>query len=237
MADGLAGVTVVVARPRAQAPDLVALIESAGGRVVAVPLIEIVDLDAGDRVDRAVAGLSAADWIVVSSGHAANVLVSAPAFAACAARVAAVGPATASALGRADLVPRRNSAAGVVDELPRGPGRAVLLQAAGGAPTLADGLSAKGWTTTRIDTHVSRPVVPSAAEQLALLKADAVAFTSGSQARSWAAVLGAATPPVVAAIGPQTADDARAVGIDVTIVAGEHSLAGVVAALQHCFAR
>jgi len=121
--------------------------------------------------------------------------------------------------------------------MPAGPGRVVVLQARGGAATLVDGLTAKGWDVTRIDTHVSRPVVPSAGEQLGLLKADAVVFTSGSQARAWADVLGSATPPVVVAIGPQTADDARRAGIDVTAVAQEHSLVGVVAALEHAVAR
>jgi uroporphyrinogen-III synthase len=89
----------------------------------------------------------------------------------------------------------------------------------------------------RVDTHVAVPNVPSAGEQLALLKADAVVFTSGSQARAWAVVLGSAAPPVVVAIGPQTAHDARAAGMNVPALADEHTLPGVVAALERALGR
>ena len=34
----------------------------------------------------------------------------------------------------------------------------VVVQAAGGAPTLVEGLTARGWAVTRLDTHVSRPL-------------------------------------------------------------------------------
>jgi uroporphyrinogen-III synthase len=233
----LAGVTVVVARPESQAHGLVDLLEAKGAEVVAVPLIDIVELDCADEVATAVAGLTTDDWIVVSSANAAAALVAAQPQATTPARIAAVGPATAARLGRVDLVPARNSAAGVVEELPAGLGRVVVLQAAGGAPTLVEGLSAKGWRVQRIDTHVALPNVPSAGQQLALLRADAVVFTSGSQARAWAVVLGSAAPPVVVAIGPQTAQDARSAGLNVTAVAEVHTLPGVVATLEHTLGR
>jgi uroporphyrinogen-III synthase len=235
------GVTVVVARPESQAHGLVDLLEARGADVVAVPLIQIVELDCREELVRAAVGLTAEDWIVVSSSNAAAALVAATtpggSEARSNAKVAAVGPATAASLPRVDLVPARNSAAGLVEELPSGHGRVVVLQAAGGAPTLVDGLAAKGWQVQRIDTHVAVPNVPSAGEQLALLKADAVVFTSGSQARAWAVVLGSAAPPVVVAIGPQTAHDARAAGMNVTAVADEHTLPGVVAALERALGR
>ena len=56
-------------------------------------------------------------------------------------------------------------------------------------------------------------------------------FASGSAARAWVDVFGTTTPPVVVAIGPQTAAHARAAGIDVTVVAGDHSVVGLGDAL------
>jgi len=236
-ARSLAGLTIVVTRPVSQAHGLVDLLVARGAEVVAVPLIRIVELDCADDLEAALATLSADDWIVVSSVNAASALEAAPSCATTPARIAAVGPSTGAELSRVDVVPQRNSAAGLVEELPAGVGRVLVLQAAGGAPTLVDGLAAKGWQVQRIDTHVAMPCVPSAGEQLALLKADAVAFTSGSQARAWGVVLGAAAPPVVVAMGPQTAADARAAGLQVAAVAEEHTLVGLVDALERALGR
>lgn len=231
----LAGRTVVVTRPESGASELAGMLGALGAHVRVVPLIEIEPLECGAALRAALARLTADDWLVVTSANAVVALTRVKVFPR--ARVAAVGEATASHLPRVDLVPERKSAAGLVEEMPAGTGRVVVLQAQGGAPTLVDGLAAKGWHVERIDTHVARPIVPPVADQLALLRADAVVFTSGSQARAWGNVLGSAAPPVVVAIGPQTAADACAAGLLVTDVAEEHTLPGVVAALERALAR
>jgi uroporphyrinogen-III synthase/uroporphyrinogen III methyltransferase/synthase len=73
--------------------------------------------------------------------------------------------------------------------------------------------------------------IPSAEERSAALAADAVAFASGSAAQAWHDAVGTATPPVVVAIGPTTEGAARACGLNVTHVAREQSVEGLVAAL------
>jgi uroporphyrinogen-III synthase len=224
----LAGVRVVVARPRDQAEAFVALLEAAGAEAIVVPLVEIVPAADPAEIDAALAeALRGADWAVVTSPNAASrvrdELANRPDV-----RVAAVGATTASALPRVDLVPEHQRAAALVEMFPDGPGRVVVCQAVGGAPTLTDGLRGKGWEVVRVDTHESVPRRPSAAEQLAVLRADVLALASGSQARSWVASFGEAAPPVVVAIGPQTADDAARAGLKVTAVATDHSLAGLM---------
>ncbi|MFN8024208.1 MAG: uroporphyrinogen-III synthase [Acidimicrobiales bacterium] len=238
-ADGpLAGVTVVVTRPIEQADALADLLVAQGATPVVMPLIELVDVASPDQVRAAVAGLGADDWVVVASAHAASrvrdVLTGSPA------RVAAVGATTARSLPRTDLVAERQSAEGLVEVFAPAPasgGRALVVQAADGAPTLVDGLSALGWRVDRCDTHVSRPVRPTAAQQLAVLKADAVVFTSGTQAESWVNVFGTSTPPVVVTIGPQTTRKTEVSGLKVTRTSADHSLPGVVEALTECFRR
>ena len=230
----LAGRTVVVTRPESGASELAVMLGTLGARVRVVPLIEIEPLDCGESMRAALKGLTRNDWLVVTSANAVAALARVPSLPP--ARIAAVGEATARHLSKVDLVPTRKSAAGLVEEMPAGEGRVVVLQAQGGAPTLVEGLTAKGWTVDRIDTHVARARVPKAADQLAMLRADAVVFTSGSQARAWGEVLGSAAPPIVVAIGPQTAADARAAGLSVTVVADEHTLPGVVAALERVLA-
>jgi uroporphyrinogen-III synthase len=229
---GLAGLTVVVARPADQAARLVALLQSEGARALVVPLIHVVDHGEPGDIATALEPLTSDDWVVVASVHAAQ-RVLAP-LVGCPAHVAAVGATTAASLPRVDLVPAVQSADGLLQVFPHAPptgGRVVVAQAVGGAPTLVDGLAERGWTVVRVDTHRSHPIVPSAAQQLAVLQADVVLFTSGSQAQAWVEVFGTATPAIVAAIGPQTSRVAAACGLKVDVVAADHSLLGVVRAV------
>lgn len=231
----LEGVTVVITRPVDQAHALAALLEERGARPVVMPLIELVDVAPADEVTAALGELGTDDWVVVASAHAATRVRDA--LAHCPARVAAVGTTTAASLPRTDLVAERQSAEGLVAVFPAGTGRAVVVQAADGAPTLVDGLAARGWRVRRLDTHRSRPVVPTAAHQLAVLRADALVFTSGSQADAWVNVFGTSAPPVIVTIGPQTTRNTEVTGLKVTRTAADHSVPGVIEALEDCFRR
>ena len=113
----------------------------------------------------------------------------------------------------------------------------LLVQSADGAPTLSTGLAAAGWVVERIDTHRTVAVRPTTHQQLHALRADALVLTSGSQARAWVDAFGTSTPPIVVAIGPQTAADAASAGLKVAIVAADHSLAGCIEALVGSFER
>lgn len=232
---GLAGLSVVVARPLAQAGPLVSLLEARGARAIVMPLIEVFDEASPGQIAAAIAPLTAVDWVIVASVHAASRV--ATALAESPAKIAAIGMTTAGSLPRVDLVPPVQSAAGLLQVFPvapasTNPAHVLVAQAVDGEPTLVDGTSALGWRTARIDTHSSRSVVPTAQQQLAVLQADVVVFTSGSQARAWVEVFGVSTPAVVATIGPQTARNAESCGLKVDVIAADHSLLGVVAAVQ-----
>ena len=88
-----------------------------------------------------------------------------------------------------------------------------------------------GWNVTEISPYRSAPAHLTAGQQLAAMSADAVLFTSGSAARAWVGVFGQTTPPIVVAIGPQTALAVEQAGLKVSLVAADHSLPGLVAAL------
>ncbi|MGH9017609.1 MAG: uroporphyrinogen-III C-methyltransferase [Acidimicrobiales bacterium] len=122
----LTGVSVVVTRPRRQAAELVALLEAAGARVVALPVIA-VDAPADDGPLAAAAAAAAAahyDWVVFTSTNAVARLLDriGDLRDLAGVRIAAVGPATAAALAArglvADLVPEQATAAALVAALP-----------------------------------------------------------------------------------------------------------------------
>lgn len=237
MAGALAGRRVVVTRALEQADTLADLLRQHGAEPVVVPLIEIVPDPDG------VASLARLqplefDWLVVTSPNGAQAFAQAHTTAP--AQVAAVGATTAAALTEAGVevtvVPTTQRAAGLLAELPAGPGRVLVVQAVDADPALTAGLTERGWTVTIVAPYRSAPARPAAGVQLAAMAADAVLFASGSAARAWVAVFGTASPPIVVAIGPQTSAVAERAGLKVTAVAADHSLAGMVSALERSIA-
>jgi uroporphyrinogen-III synthase len=188
--------------------ELVARVESLGHDAVLCELIRVEPL--GDEPVDA----RAYDWLVVTSRNGAYELARRGVTAN---RIAAIGPATAAALEsnglRVDLVAEAHTQEGLRDELPEG---TLLLAAAEGARQ--DVLNADFLPLYRtIELH---PEVPDA---------DVALLMSGSAARALAAT--GARPPVVA-IGPQTAAEARAAGLEVAAVASTHGLEGLVEVLR-----
>ncbi|MBF4603224.1 uroporphyrinogen-III synthase [Curtobacterium sp. VKM Ac-2884] len=154
-------------------------------------------------------------------------------------RVAVVGEPTARAARAAgwvvDLVPEQASAAALVDALPDTDGTVLFPRSEIAAPTLVDGLRARG---IDVDDVVAYRTVGTGDEPITLDAApDAVLVTSGSVAREIARRMTPLDPrTLVACIGPGTAADARAAGLPVHVVgptrSAEALLDAVVEALN-----
>jgi len=246
----LTGLTVLVPRARDQASDFSALLRSRGAEPLEVPTIEIRPVAATDELDRAVEDLAAGqfDWVVLTSVNGvAAVRARAEASgrgqaALGAARVAAVGPATEAALrawGVApDLVPEVATTAALGHAFPAGPGAVLLARADLANPELAVILRAKGWETTEVVAYHTVPLGrldPAARRRLDGGEVDWVAFTASSTVEGFLRGYGGPPPPGVrvAAIGPVTADTARSAGIPVATTATEHTIGGLVEAIEH----
>jgi uroporphyrinogen III methyltransferase/synthase len=188
--------------------DLVPRVEALGHEAVLCELIRSEPL--GDEPIDA----SGYDWLVVTSRNGANELgrrgVSAN-------KIAAIGPATAAALRehgmRVDLVPDTHTQEGLRDALP--PGRLLLAAAEGARRDVIDADFVPLYRT--VELAVEAP------------DADVALLMSGSAARALAAS-GARIP--VVAIGPQTAAEARAAGLEVAAEAATHDVDGLVEALR-----
>jgi uroporphyrinogen III methyltransferase/synthase len=235
----LFGRRIVVTRARAQASTLVERLTRLGAEAIELPTIEIADPgDGGVALDAAAARLHTYDWVVFTSANAVERLFDhlrdARAFGG--ARVASIGPGTAAALAErgvvSDLQPDESVGEALVDAFPVGPGTVLVPQAAAARPVVADGLRAKGWAVDVVEAYRTVPVRPTDEALAAAAKADAVAFTSSSTVTSWLDLAGRASlPPVVACIGPVTAATATEHGLPVTVVAADHTVAGLVDAL------
>jgi len=246
----LTGLTVLVPRARDQASDFSALLRSRGAEPLEVPTIEIRPVATTDELDRAVEDLAAGhfDWVVLTSVNGVAALRAraeasgrGPA-ALGAARVAAVGPATEAALrawGVApDLVPEVATTAALGHAFPAGPGAVLLARADLANPELAVILRAKGWEATGVVAYHTVPVGrldPAARRRLDGGEVDWVAFTASSTVEGFLRGYGGPPPPGVrvAAIGPVTADTARSAGIPVATTATEHTIGGLVEAIEH----
>ena len=133
-------------------------------------------------------------------------------------RVAAIGHATASAWGEADLVARVATQEGLLEALPRPAGRVLFAGAEGARRLLAEELGAEFLALYR--TRLLRPPDPP--------RGDLGVVASPSAARAFAALeLGV---PVVS-IGPQTTAAARAAGLVVAAEASSPSVEAIVSAV------
>jgi uroporphyrinogen III methyltransferase/synthase len=246
----LAGLTVLVPRARDQAGDFSALLRARGAEPLEVPTIEIRPVASTAELDRAVEGLAAGRyaWVVLTSVNGvaavrarAESLGHGPT-AVTRASVAAVGPATEAALGDwgivPDLVPEAATTAALGQAFPSGSGAVLLARADLANPELGVLLRAKGWTTTEVVAYHTVPVGrldPAARRRLDRGEVDWVAFTASSTVEGFLRGYGGPPPPGVrvAAIGPVTADTARSAGIRVAATAAEHTIGGLVAAIEH----
>ena len=246
----LAGLTVLVPRPREQAGELSALLRARGAEPLEVPTIEIRPVASTAPLDRAIRDLAAGryDWVGLTSVNgvaAVRARVEALGLgpeALTTAKVAAVGPATEAALRdwgvEPDLVPEVATTAALGQSFPGGAGRVLLARADLANPELAVLLRDKGWEPTEVVAYHTVPVGsldPAARRRLDAGEVDWVAFTASSTVEGFLRGYGGPPPPGirVAAIGPVTADTARAAGIRVATTATEHTIPGLVAAIEH----
>ena len=144
------------------------------------------------------------------------------------------------------FVPSKATAADLVEQFPSpdthlvaGPPRVLAALAELAAPTVAKGLRARGYQVDQVVAYrTSAPTttttdrIEDARLRSAVASADAIAFTSPSTVERFVARFGhTGVPPVVVCIGPRTAVRARALAIEVTVVAEPHSETGILAAL------
>lgn len=258
-ARGLSGRTVVVTRTRAQAAELVRLLADEGAEVLEFPTIRTTEPSDWAPADEAIARLRSYDWVVFTSANAVRAWFERldhrglDASAMARARVAAVGPATASSLAErgitAAFVPDEHRAEGMLDgfaELGVGPGSRVLLpRALEAREILPDDLRRRGAVVDVVAVYRTVPGEgdPATLEMLRTGKVDAITFTSSSTARNFVDLVSgigrvsALDGVVMASIGPVTTQTLRSLGLGADVEAPNSSISGLVVALVEYYGR
>jgi uroporphyrinogen III methyltransferase/synthase len=215
----LAGRRLLVPRVRRRPSELVRLLKAAGAETAEVPVLRSQILPAQpDLLDR----LRAADWLVFTSPAGFDALLAQLGRSGYdvrslgAARLAAVGPATAAHLKRAGL--RVDYAPGEAGGFAAGfpapaPASVLFIGEEGGEEHAFAALQARGAVTAALP--VLRLTVDELAPLPPLAEFDAVVFASSATARRFLEIYpqGPTADQLVVSIGPQTSATARELGL------------------------
>ena len=206
---------VVVTRPAGREGELLDALRSEGHDAIHIPLVAIEPL--GD----APIDVGEYDWVVLTSATGARELRRR--MRGVPRRVAAIGPATASAFGGADVVASTSTQEGLLAAMPAAPGRVLFAGAEGARRLLPETLDADVVVLYR-----TVPLVPAS-----WAPCDLVILASGSAARSYAAL---SDETSTVSIGPETTRAAREAGLTVLAEAARPDVDGLVEAVRRALA-
>lgn len=254
----LAGVRVLVGRPRHQAGALSAELRKLGASVIEIPFIEIRKPRSFRALDSAVKNIASYDWLILTSANGVEALWVRMAKLRIAQgsldhlRIAAIGPATKKAIeqrgAKVDVVPQEYVAESVVHSLRKKvKGKRVLLVRAKVArDVIPRELRRAGADVEVVEAYETVVPQSSRARLREVLKnpkrrPHVVTFTSSSTVKNFVELLGR-TPRRrlqgirAASIGPVTSATLCELGLKVDIAAKEFTIPGLVAAIAKSFA-
>ncbi|NEW04476.1 uroporphyrinogen-III C-methyltransferase [Paenibacillus sp. SYP-B3998] len=252
----LFGRRVLVTRARSQASELVDLIDELGGEAVEFPVIRLQTPSRPESLlalDEALDKLHEFDWILLTSVNGVEFFfrrmfekrIDVRRMGK--ARIAAVGPKTAEALAErgiiADVLPDKYQGEGMLEAIQSElkPDQKVLLPTADLARDyLPSKLKELGLQVTEVDVYENVLSIEDGEEVVSLLQDQGIhiiTFTSSSTVTNLLEALrqlGIEDPLAllqnveIACIGPKTAETARQVGLSITYMAEEATVASLV---------
>ncbi|CAD7700507.1 unnamed protein product [Ostreobium quekettii] len=235
---------VVVTRERGKNAKLISALAAKGiPHALELPLIEHADGPDRAALPEVLRARHFA-WVAVTSPEAAAVFLAAWRRAGRpSVRVAAVGGGTAEAIAQAGsldapFVPSKATAKVLAAELPvgnNGSGSVLYPASAKAGGDLQEGLEARGFEVTRLDTYDTRPASQVDLGDLeAAVGADVVTFGSPSAVGAWVALAGEAgrAGPAFACIGRTSGEAARRAGLGRVFYPQRPGMEGWVAAVM-----
>lgn len=255
----LAGKTILTTRAAGQSSLFTTLLQEQGATVIEMPAIAITPPSCWDRLDEAIANLSAYDWLILTSTNGVESFferLSAQgkdARALAGIKVAVVGKKTAAMLKQQgiqpDFVPPHFVADSLVETFPELPAGLRLLfprVETGGREVLVQEFTTRGAMVTEVPAYQSGCATEMPQEAIAALqqgRVDVITFASSKTVQCFHQLLRAALPddslqplqPLLASIGPQTSITCCELFGRVDVEAKEFTLEGLTAAIVRYF--
>ena len=248
----LRGKRIVITRPADQVIDFASELALEGATPLVMPVIQTAVVADLGPVRATVAQSARFDWILFTSVNAVRYFfdllpVEQAVYKAIlgGTHVAAVGTATAACLEamgvQVHVTPEKFTGVALAAAIPGLLGARVLLpRSALGSAELPWRLAESGAEVTDLPIYTTVNAPLSAADLAQLAEGvDAVTFTSGSTVRGLVEAvqatpraMAALTRACIACIGPSTASAVKELGLDVAVVAREHTVSGLIAGLR-----
>ena len=253
----LSGKRILVTRARHQASILSKLLSEHGAQPVELPTIAIQRIPDTEEIDKAISTLSQYQWVIFTSVNGVEAFfdrlysLKLDSRALSRLKIGAIGPATAKALQSRGIVPDYCPPIYTSEDIIAGlksrdiAGQRFLLPRA----DIADQELSKGITQLGAEVHdVPVYITTSGVDTISRVKAilssghiDVITFTSSSTVSNFLAQIKdkgvALKSSIIACIGPKTAETATSAGLKVHIVASEHTIPGLVAAIEKYFGK
>ncbi len=251
----LFGKRILVTRARHQASTLSKMLSERGALPVELPAITIQHIPDNKELKQAIMNLAQYQWIVFTSVNGVEAFFEAlgnlklDSRALNKLKIGAIGPSTAIALRQkgiiADCQPGIFTSEGLVTELKQRniAGQCFLLPRADIADEeLVKGLTGLGAIVQEIAVYRTTPdieAITKAKEMLLSNQVDVITFTSSSTVFNLVAAFGTDSAPLngvkIVCIGPKTAETATKAGLKPDVVAKEHTIPGLVNAIEDFF--
>ncbi|MGA8059842.1 MAG: uroporphyrinogen-III synthase, partial [Candidatus Binataceae bacterium] len=245
----------VITRAREAGGAFAAGLRALGAQVTEFPTIEIVAPDSYMAIDAALARTTSFDWVIFTSATGVERMLErmktrgVDPLALGGAKLGAIGPATAARLAERALtvaaMPREYRAEAIVEALDaeRIRGARILIPRAQVAREVLPEMLIAAGAREVVVAPVYKTVKPANApvervRELAAAGAiDLVAFTSSSTVTNFCEMIGASVARGLraAAIGPITAETARASGLQVVVQPTEYTVPALIAAIRDYF--
>jgi hydroxymethylbilane synthase len=252
----LHGRCVVITRAREAGGAFAAGLRALGAEVTEFATIDIVAPDSYAAIDAALARVASFDWMIFTSASGVERMLErmktrvVEPRALSGAKLGAIGPATAARLAAHGLtvaaMPREYRAEAIVEAIgaERIRGARILIPRAQVAREVLPEMLLEAGAREVVVAPVYKTVKPADApiERVRAMAAtgtiDLVAFTSSSTVTNFCEMLGAAAARSLkaAAIGPITAETARAAGMEVVAQPNEYTVLGLISAIRNYFA-
>jgi len=236
---------VLITRPKGQSGHFIKRLKELGAIPVELPTIELIPPVSYDEIDEQIKNIEKYDWLIFTSYNGANYFIErikqmglSPDILS-PIKKAAVGTATAEVLNKCrikiDLLPKQFVGENIAEVIGEVNNLSILIPTTNIAgKELASKLEQKGASVTQLVVYqtVKASIAPETISKILANGIDFLTFTSSSTVRAFYQLIENKGIDInnikIACIGPKTAETAKKLGMQVTLIAQPHTVDGLI---------